>query len=38
MELSDWHLERVHLIEAAVSNYSGTADFEYTGDFSETGK
>jgi len=37
MELSDWHLERVHLIEAAVSNYSGTADFEYTGEFSETG-
>merc|ERR1719471_460420 len=37
METSFWHLERVHLIEAAVSNYTGTAEFVYTGVRSETG-
>lgn len=37
MEYSFWHLERIHLIEAAVSNYTGTAEFVYTGEYSETG-
>jgi len=37
MEYAFWHLERVHLIEAAVSNYTGTAEFVFTGEYSETG-
>ena len=40
MEYSHWGLERIKLIEAAVSNYSGTATFGYPAseEFTETGK
>jgi len=39
MEFSYWGLERIKLIEAAVSNYSGTASFGYASDseYTETG-
>jgi len=37
MDFSHWGLERVHLIQAAVSNYSGSASFFFAGEMGETG-
>lgn len=39
MEFSNWGFERIKLIEAAVSNYSGSANFGFQADsdYSETG-
>jgi len=37
MDFSHWGLERVHLIQAAVSNYTGSASFYFAGSLGETG-